>query len=191
MTDEEKNQYINSSPDAEYRMAYASYQKDLAEGSLSRVEKLKRENELQKLQVGARYSKDVREVYGLSKGDDLMGLLQSDGTGQLAQQILAYDDALVAAGVIAKNKFRDKYGNPTFDTAAKTASGRKGSKKATGSGVGVKIAKMIADAQSAPTYKKSGGGTGNASKIVAISKGANTQLRKSNKPTTVKIKQVA
>ena len=52
-------------------------------------------------------------------------------------KVLEYGDKLVAAGLEKKNKFRDKYGNVSFDDSSSGKGGKKGkSAKASASSVG-------------------------------------------------------
>lgn len=128
MDERERDDYIRTNNDAEYKLALANFANDKAEGKLSRVEEMRRKNELSKKQVGAGFDKDVREFYELSKGDIEDYITGNNDGEEVAKKLLAYDDALVKAGVIEKNKFRDKYGSESFITKKK-GSGGKGGKK--------------------------------------------------------------
>ena len=113
---------------AEYRYEMAKYNNQKAGGELTETEEIKAQDKLEKLKVGSKFKKETRDFYGLSKADVWDYVSTSKRGKDLVNQILAYDDALVAAGVISKNKFRDKYGNQNLQPAVKTASSGRGGK---------------------------------------------------------------
>jgi len=129
LDDTEKDDVIRTEKDAEYKLTLAQYERDKKLGKISKVEDLKKSNELAKAKVGKDYDKEIREFYSLNKGDIYDYVTNEDDGKEVADKLLAYDDAQVKAGVIEKNKFRDKNGNVKFDTD------RKGGKKGKGKSV--------------------------------------------------------
>jgi len=97
----------------------------------SPIERAKKEKNLKYLTVQKDFENDTVTLYGMSK-DDVYNLVSNDKDGnKFVEQILAYGDALVAAGLSKTNKFRDKYGNVSLYASGTSSSG--GSKKKTGS----------------------------------------------------------
>ncbi|TWW09818.1 hypothetical protein E3A20_10500, partial [Planctomyces bekefii] len=136
-----KDDVIRKESDAEYKLAVAEYERDKKLGKISKVEDIKRSKDLKRAEAGKSYPKEIREFYSLNKGE-IYNYISSQPDGkEVADKLIAYDDALVKAGVIEKNKFRDKYGKVAF-AVVKGKKGGKGRK-----GKGVKIA-------SAPRYAK-------------------------------------
>lgn len=146
LTDKAKERLLYSKNDAEYKLKLAEYNQKRLNGEYHGTEAIKEKNAVDKLRVGKDFSKDTRDFYGLNKGD-LWDYLSTEEKGVDKQKtmndILAYDDALVKAGVISKNKFRDKYGNPTFNTGG---SGGKGGRK----GRGVSLSGIDVSTKDAP-----------------------------------------
>ena len=128
MTTDAKEDEMYAKPDAEYKLRLAEYERDKLDGKISKAEEIKKQGELLKMKVGSTFNKEVREFYGLNK-TQLYSYLTNDPNGQaLADQIVALDDALVANGALAKNKFRDKYGNIDFDPSSSGGGSGKGGK---------------------------------------------------------------
>jgi hypothetical protein len=112
--------------DYDYKVAKAKYENKKANGELSRAQEIKANETVKKLKAGSGFSKETRELYGLSK-DDFYALITNDENGQkFADQALAYGDKLVAEGIEKKNKFRTSKGAVAFGTKAKGGSGGKG-----------------------------------------------------------------
>jgi hypothetical protein len=102
-----KAQY--SQNDYDYKLAQAKYEADKLNGKLSMTEDIKRQNELAKAHIGSQYSKDVRDLYSLNKSD-LYSLLTSDPNGKMyADQLKAYDGALLNHGIISTAKFKNGF----------------------------------------------------------------------------------
>jgi hypothetical protein len=116
---------FNKQKDAEFKYKASQYLEDVANGKIDDIDKIKKQNEIAKLYVGKDFDKRTRDEYGLNK-TEIMGYMENNNDGNgITQRILAYDDALVKAGVIKKNKFRDKYGNPDFDPSSSSSGGKK------------------------------------------------------------------
>ena len=97
--------------DYEYNEFKKEYEDKLTKGEYSRKSKIEAQNKLRKLEVGKDFTKETRDLYGLGK-NDLRNLIESSEDGnKVLDNVIAYGDALVKAGVINRNKFRDRYGN--------------------------------------------------------------------------------
>jgi hypothetical protein len=97
--------------DYEYNEFKKEYEEKSAKGEYSRKSRIEAQNKLKKLEVGKDFSKETRDLYGLEK-DDFRNLIESSEDGnKVLDNVLAYGDALVKAGIISRNKFRDRTGN--------------------------------------------------------------------------------
>ena len=102
---------LNSENDYEYNEFKKEYEEKSAKGEYSRKSRIDAQNKLKRLEVGKDFTKETRDLYGLGK-DDLRNLIESSEDGnKVLDNVIAYGDALVKAGVINRNKFRDRYGN--------------------------------------------------------------------------------
>ena len=118
----------NLNTQEKYQNALDKYNQDKALGNISTFEDVTRQKELGKLKVGSSYSNDVLDVYDLS-GKQIKALMDQKAISQdLWNQVIAYGDALVAAGIDSKNKFKDKYGN-IYLPGTKETGGGKGTRK--------------------------------------------------------------
>lgn len=134
MTDQQKEDYFYKDKSAEYAYKVAQYERDKKLGKISTKDRIKKDDEMKKLKVGTQFNKESRDLWSLSK-DDLWNYLSTEEKGKdkqkIADEIIAYDDALTKSGVQKKNKFRDKYGNITLKPKDTTGGGgRKGRKGA-------------------------------------------------------------
>ena len=127
MTADQRTKATNTQNDFEYNKLVADYDNKKASGKLSTVADIKAKEKIDKALVGKDYAKEIRDLHGLSK-DELSDYLAKAENGKdkqkLAEQIIAYDDALTDKGIQAKNKFRLKDGS-----VAITPGGRKNKKK--------------------------------------------------------------
>lgn len=97
--------------DYEYNEFKKEYEEKSAKGEYSRKSRIEAQNKLRKLEVGKDFSKETRDLYSLGK-DDFRNLIESSEDGnKVLDNVLAYGDALVRAGIISRNKFRDRSGN--------------------------------------------------------------------------------
>lgn len=111
-------------PEAEYEEALADHEWKLKRGEYTRKGKIEATKKLQELEAGKSFAKETRDLYELSK-DDFRTLVTTANDGKkVLDEVLAYGDALVKAGVIETNKFRDKYGN--VNLGAKKSGGASG-----------------------------------------------------------------
>ena len=115
---------LNSENDYEYNEFKKEYEKKSAKGEYSRKSRIDAQNKLKRLEVGKDFSKETRDLYGLGK-DDLRNLVESSEDGnKVLDNVIAYGDALVRAGIASRNKFRDRYGNISLSGTSR--SGRSG-----------------------------------------------------------------
>ena len=97
---------------------------------------------LRKAEIGKDTPKSYRDMYSSGKQSFNMLLKEMDNDqerNEAMTKVLEYGDKLVAAGLEKKNKFRDKYGNVSFDDSSSgKGGGRKKGKaaKASASSVG-------------------------------------------------------
>lgn len=112
----------------EYNEFKKEYEDKLAKGEYSRKSKIEAQNKLRKLEVGKDFTKETRDLYGLGK-NDLRNLIESSDDGdKVLNDVLAYGDALVNAGIISRNKFRDRYGNISLSSTTSNRSRSSSSK---------------------------------------------------------------
>lgn len=98
-----------STPDYDYRVAVAKFNNDQASGKLSTAQTVRQQDELAKAKVGSTYSRDVRELYGLTKAE-INHVITTDPKGQeYATKLKAYDQALKTAGVTTSLKFKNGF----------------------------------------------------------------------------------
>ena len=122
-----KDRLYNES-DYEYNEFKKEYEDKLTKGEYSRKSKIEAQNKLKKLEVGKDFSKETRDLYGLGK-NDLRNLIESSDDGdKVLNNVLAYGDALVNAGIISRNKFRDRYGNISLSSTTSNKSRSSNSK---------------------------------------------------------------
>ena len=115
---------LNNENDYEYNDFKKEYEEKSAKGEYSRKSRIDAQNKLKRLEVGKDFTKETRDLYGLGK-DDLRNLIESSEDGnKVLDNVIAYGDALVKAGVINRNKFRDRFGNVNLSGTSR--SGRSG-----------------------------------------------------------------
>lgn len=110
--------------DAEYKQLQKQFDDNVKYNKFNSVaEKIKAQDAVNKSKVGAGFSKDVRDLHGLSD-KQLYNYVSNDPNGQaIVDKVLAYDDALTAAGIQTKDKFKNKYGVVTLGKSANGGSG--------------------------------------------------------------------
>jgi hypothetical protein len=109
LTGDQRKSKAYKENDYDYKVVQAKYDNDKANGKLSRTQLITQQNAVNKAKVGSTYSKDVRDLYALSKGD-LSTFLDSDPNGQAyASQLKAYDQALKNAGINKTLKFANGF----------------------------------------------------------------------------------
>ena len=121
---------LNTENDYEYNEFRKEYEEKSAKGEYSRKSRIDAQNKLKRLEVGKDFSKETRDLYGLGK-DDLRNFIESSEDGnKVLDNVIAYGDALVKAGIIGRNKFRDRYGNVSLSGTSR--SGRNGGARSGG-----------------------------------------------------------
>jgi hypothetical protein len=109
LTNEGERKVLIRERDAEFKKQAADFMRKDAAGELSTADKLNAQGKLRKGAVGQAFSKDIRDLYDVSL-ETLMEYLDSDPNGKtLYDELLAYDRALVTAGLRKTSKF-NKYG---------------------------------------------------------------------------------
>ncbi len=127
LSDDDRTKWFSTENDAEYKYNLAKYENAKANGTLSTADDIRTKRSVYKDKVGSSYSKNVREMYTLSKTELADYLNTEDGTdkAKLYDELYAYDRALYDAGLVSSLKF--KYG-----LASGSKSGKKGGKKGNG-----------------------------------------------------------
>lgn len=158
------SKYVGKSDSTEAKTNKEKYEKAFEDfndpdNGYSRVEKVKKREELKRLTVQKDYDEDTTMLHGMSK-EDVWGFLSTYEDGKAAaDKLLALDDALTAAGVQDKNKFRDKYGNIAIKPKEKS-SGKGGSKAKTVKGQAEavsserKLRALLANTNNKTSYRK-------------------------------------
>jgi len=102
----------------------------------SDIKRIEKEREFAKLSVQKEYSDDLIDLYGWSKDRIKSYAENSKNPDQTIGKLLAYEDAMIKAGMLSKSKLRDKYGNlslsSTGNSGSKGGKGRKSSKSSGG-----------------------------------------------------------
>ena len=179
MSSDDWNKYLyGNNPEsaaAEYDLAKAKYENDLANGSLTDVQKIKRQKELDKLEVSQKWSKDVRDAYSLAgtKADiqELLSSLDDSAREQMVGKLNALNNAMYEAGAISKSTYNSRGRN------INNLAGNSGSKK---SGISSSEASALTNAIKALSSSTSG------YDVKATSKPTNSTMKKSQLKTSVK-----
>lgn len=102
----------------------------------SDIKRIEKEREFAKLSVQKEYSDDLIDLYGWSKDRIKSYAENSKNPDQTIGKLLAYEDAMIKAGMLSKSKLRDKYGNlslsSTGNSGSKGGKGRRSSKSSGG-----------------------------------------------------------
>lgn len=105
MSKEQRTKLFDTQNDAEFKYNLAKYENDVASGKLSASDKIKAEDQLYKDKVGSNFSKEARELYGLSKVQLAKYVEKNPDKQKIVQEAIAYGNALVEAGLAKSNKF--------------------------------------------------------------------------------------
>ena len=119
---------LYSEPDYEYNEFKKKHDKKLKKGEYSKKQKIEATKKLNKLKAGKDFSKETRDLYELSKSDFYDLVTKDEDGNRIVKEVLAYGDALVAAGVFERNKFRDRYGKVKL-ASSKGGSGERAKKE--------------------------------------------------------------
>ena len=102
----------------------------------SDIKRIEKEREFAKLSVQKEYSDDLIDLYGWSKDRIKSYVDGSKNPDKTLGKLIAYEDAMIKAGMLSKSKLRDKYGNlslsSTGNSGSKGGKGRKSSKSSGG-----------------------------------------------------------
>lgn len=165
LTTKAKETIFNRQNNAEFQYERAKFEEDLKAGKLSTADRVNREAKLRKLEVGSKYPKEVREVYGLSKAKVYEVLTRHPRGQELAAQLDAYDRALLSAGTISTAKFKYGFAPSGSRGGGSSRKGGRGGSSATTkaslaavveaakSGSGIQVPKTA----SAPSFKTKAG----------------------------------
>lgn len=132
MSSEDWEKYVygtnKGSASAEYKLALAKYENDVANGDLTDAQRIKREKELRKLAVSQEWTKDYRDAYSLagSKADmqDLLNQLDDETRVKTIGILNGLNNAMYEAGVIAASTYKTR-ANAINNTSSKKSSGNK------------------------------------------------------------------
>lgn len=132
MSSEEWDKFINGSSAesaaAEYKLAKAKYENDVANGKVNDAQKVKREKELAKLEVSQKWSKKYRDAYGLAGSKaDMQAYLNGldDKTRSETVAILnGLNNAMYETGIIKSSTYKTR-GNAINNTTSKRSSGKR------------------------------------------------------------------
>lgn len=95
----------NSSPDAQYKRFFSSYNKN--KSTYSPAQTLKAQAQLKRLAAGKSFDKNIRDAYTLNADTRQQFITTSKNPEKTKSQLLAYDQALFDSGVNKKLKFGD------------------------------------------------------------------------------------
>jgi hypothetical protein len=117
---DQRKQKAYSDPAYDYNVAVAKYANDKANGTLTKASDITARAAIDKALVGKDYSKDTRDLYGLSKSE-IYDFITSDPNGKkYANDLANYDKALKDNGLITTLKFKNGFGS---SSTTKTSSG--------------------------------------------------------------------
>ncbi len=110
-------------PQEEYDYQVQKLEED--KSTLNGVEIKKRETEIKRLGVNKNYDKEIVDLYSMNKDDIIDYLDGSKDSDKKFNDLMKYGDELVSAGLINKNKFRDKNGKIVKEKSKKSGSSKK------------------------------------------------------------------
>jgi hypothetical protein len=133
MSKEDWNDYLYGSSAesaaAEYKLAKAKYENDLAEGKINDAQRIKKEKELRKLNVSKDWEKKYRDAYGLagSKSDmqEFLNTLDDNERAETVGILNGLNRAMYEAGVIQASTYKSRSNAINGTTTAKRSGGRK------------------------------------------------------------------
>ena len=161
MKSDDWNKYIygtsEDSAAAEYKLALAKYENDLANGKINDAQKVKKEKELAKLAVSQKWTKDYRDAYSLAgtKADMQAYLngLDAETRKQTVSTLNGLNNAMYEAGIISASTYKTRY-NAINNTTSKKSGGRKRSSGKSSKSDGISSAEASALASLAKTMTK-------------------------------------
>lgn len=161
MKSDDWNKYIygtsEDSAAAEYKLALAKYENDLANGKINDAQKVKKEKELAKLAVSQKWTKDYRDAYSLAgtKADMQAYLngLDAETRKKTVSTLNGLNNAMYEAGIISASTYKTRY-NAINNTTSKKSGGRKRSSGKSSKSEGISSAEASALASLAKTMTK-------------------------------------
>lgn len=130
MDSDEWNEYIYGtsaeSAAAEYKLAKAKYENDLANGDINEAQKIKRQKELAKLAVSQNWTKEYRDAYSLAGTKaDMQAYLNTLDDAERAQTVAVLNglnNAMYEAGIITASTYKTR-ANAINNTVSGRSSG--------------------------------------------------------------------
>ena len=143
MTSDDWNDYIYGtsaeSAAAEYKLALAKYENDLANDKLTEPQRIKREKELARLAVSQKWTKDYRDAYSLAgtKADMQAFLNELDDAtrAETVATLNGLNNAMYEAGIITTSTYKTRANAINNTTSKKSSGGRKSSSKKSSDGI--------------------------------------------------------
>ena len=137
MTSDDWNDYLygtsKEAAAAEYKLALAKYENDLANGKLTEPQRIKREKELAKLAVSQNWTKDYRDAYSLAgtKADmqAFLNELDDETRAQTVATLNGLNNAMYEAGIITASTYKTRANAINNTVSSKSSGGRKSSSK--------------------------------------------------------------
>ncbi|MBR0430740.1 hypothetical protein IJJ05_00400 [Candidatus Saccharibacteria bacterium] len=135
MTSDDWNDYIYGTSAeaaaAEYKLALAKYENDLANDKLTEPQRIKREKELAKLAVSQKWTKDYRDAYSLAgtKADMQAFLNELDDAtrAETVATLNGLNNAMYEAGIITASTYKTRANAINNTTSSKSSGSRKSS----------------------------------------------------------------
>ena len=135
MTSDDWNDYLYGTSAeaaaAEYKLALAKYENDLANDKLTEPQRIKREKELAKLAVSQKWTKDYRDAYSLAgtKADmqAFLNELDDETRAQTVATLNGLNNAMYEAGIITASTYKTRANAINNTVSKKSSGGRKSS----------------------------------------------------------------
>ena len=135
MTSDDWNDYVYGASAeaaaAEYKLALAKYENDLANDKLTEPQRIKREKELAKLAVSQKWTKDYRDAYSLAgtKADmqAFLNELDDETRAQTVATLNGLNNAMYEAGIITASTYKTRANAINNTVSSKSSGGRKSS----------------------------------------------------------------
>lgn len=132
MSSDEWDEYLYGtsaeSAAAEYQLALAKYENDVANGKLTEPQKIKREKELAKLAVSQKWMKVYRDAYSLAGTKDdmqtFLNKLDDETRAQTVATLNGLNNAMYEAGIITASTYKTR-ANAINNTTSSKSSGRR------------------------------------------------------------------
>lgn len=127
-SDIQKENLSNKQSDYDYKVKLAKFERDKKAGKITPIEERKQMLSLGKDKVASKYSKEIRDLYGMSE-TEILEFIEQDPNGKAyAEQLMKYDQELADKGFTKNPKFKGGIG-------AKGSGGRGGRRRSKRGGV--------------------------------------------------------